>query len=45
MNAYDDEYLVYLGDLESEIMDRIEQTIRVSDEIDPFKIAEYLCDE
>lgn len=44
-NAYDDEYLVYLGDLESEIMDRIEQTIRVSDEIDPFKIAEYLCDE
>ena len=43
-NAYEDEYLIYLGDLEREIMERIESTIRNSDEIEPFKIAEYLCE-
>lgn len=44
-NAYDDQYLMYHGDLESEIMDKIEKTIRDSEEIDQFKILEYLCEE
>ena len=44
-SAFNSEFLIYLGELEDEIFKRIENTIRNSDLIDPFKISEYLCED
>jgi hypothetical protein len=41
--AYEAKYLIHLGDLEPELLTKIEEVIRNSDEIDLFKINEYLC--
>ncbi|MBN2826207.1 MAG: hypothetical protein JXQ76_12830 [Campylobacterales bacterium] len=44
-DAFEDEYLVYLGELEESIMQKIETAIRNSEILEPFKISEYLCEE
>ena len=41
--AYEADYLTYLGNLEPDLLTRIENAIQNAQELDLFKIDEYLC--
>lgn len=41
--AYETDYLIHLGNLEPELLARIEEAINNATELDLFKIDEYLC--